>query len=152
MAQAAPIRRGRALAFAATAFSLAGCVTPGTPVATTPSKEEPVRLAAVPARPKSIRNVETSHRFEGLASYYWEGKRVASGARFDPDGLSAAHPSLPFGTKLKVSDPKTGKSVVVTVNDRGPFVRGRVLDLSRGAARALGMESRGVNRVSAQVL
>jgi rare lipoprotein A len=145
-------RRARALVFAATTFSLAGCVTPGTPVATAPEKNEPVRLAHAPTRPKPARSAETTHRFEGLASYYWQGKRVASGARFDPDGLSAAHPSLPFGTKLKVSDPNTGRSVVVTVNDRGPFVRGRVLDLSRGAARALGMESRGVNRVSAQVL
>ncbi|MDQ2082790.1 septal ring lytic transglycosylase RlpA family protein [Xanthobacteraceae bacterium Astr-EGSB] len=152
MDRARPTRRGRALAFAATAFSLAGCVTPGTPVASAPEKDEPVRLAAAPVRPKPTRSAETAHRFEGLASYYWQGKRVASGARFDPDGLSAAHPSLPFGTRLKVSDPSTGRSVVVTVNDRGPFVRGRVLDLSRGAARALGMESRGVNRVHAQVL
>jgi rare lipoprotein A len=152
MNRAIPLGRSRTIAFAASALSLAGCVTPGTPVATTPEKDEPVRLSAVPARPQAAGGAQTRHRFEGLASYYWEGKRVASGARFDPDGLSAAHPSLPFGTRLKVSDPKTGKSVVVTVNDRGPFVHGRVLDLSRGAARALGMESRGVNRVHAQVL
>jgi rare lipoprotein A len=89
---------------------------------------------------------------EGIASFYWEGARVASGAKFNPDGLTAAHRSLPFGTRVRVSDLKTHRSVVVTINDRGPFVQGRVLDLSLGAARVLGIESRGVSRVHADVL
>src|SRR6202043_678289 len=84
------------------------------------------------------------HSFSGLASYYSEGQQLASGGSFKPSGLTAAHRTLPFGTHLRVSDPKSGRSVVVTVNDRGPFVRGRVLDLSLGAARALGMTGRGV--------
>jgi rare lipoprotein A len=151
MVQAVPTPRRRALALAATAVSLAGCVTHEPPVAALPDNGRPPGVASTPVPPKATRHAQ-SHRFEGLASYYWEGTRVASGGHFDPDGLTAAHPSLPFGTRLKVSDPRTGKSVVVTVNDRGPFAHGRVLDLSRGAARALGMESRGVNRVQAQVM
>jgi len=75
----------------------------------------------------------------GVASWYAVGKRTASGELFQPDLLTAAHRSLPFGTRLKVVYPRTGRSIVVRVNDRGPFVRGRLLDLSRGAARALGV-------------
>lgn len=81
----------------------------------------------------------------GTASYYEHGARTASGKRFLPNGLSAAHKYLPFGTKLKVS--YNGKSVPVVVNDRGPFIKGRILDLSRGAAKALGLHKRGVGRV-----
>ena len=67
------------------------------------------------------------------------GNRTASGERFNPNGLTAAHRSLPFGTCLRVSNPKTGRSVSVRVNDRGPFTKGVSLDLSYGAARATGM-------------
>jgi rare lipoprotein A len=69
------------------------------------------------------------------------GHRTASGTPFKPDGLTAAHRSLPFGTCLVVGNPRTGKSVRVTVNDRGPFTAGLTLDLSHGAARAIGMKS-----------
>ena len=69
------------------------------------------------------------------------GRKTASGQIFNPHGMTAAHRSLPFGTCLLVSNPKTGKSVRVTVNDRGPFTRGVSLDLSLGAARAIGMRS-----------
>ena len=69
------------------------------------------------------------------------GSRTASGEWFDPDGLTAAHRSLPFGTCLLVGNPKTGRTVVVRVNDRGPFTEGMTLDLSAGAARAIGMRS-----------
>lgn len=81
----------------------------------------------------------------GHASWYQYGKVTASGKSFYPDALTAASKTLPFGTKLKVS--YKNKQVVVTVNDRGPFVKGRILDLSRGAARKLGMLSTGVARV-----
>jgi rare lipoprotein A len=67
------------------------------------------------------------------------GNRTASGERFNPNGLTAAHRSLPFGTCLRVANPKTGRSVSVRVNDRGPFTKGVSLDLSHGAARAIGM-------------
>jgi rare lipoprotein A len=69
------------------------------------------------------------------------GNRTASGERFNPNGLTAAHRTLPFGTCLRVSNPKTGRSVAVRVNDRGPFTKGVSLDLSHGAARAIGMHS-----------
>ena len=88
--------------------------------------------------------------FSGVASYYGNesGSKTASGERFNQNAMTCAHRSLPFGTKLRVS--AGGRSVVVTVNDRGPFVHGRVLDLSKGAARALGMG--GLARVTAEVI
>ena len=70
----------------------------------------------------------------GMASYYKSGKRTANGERFNPNGLTAAHRSLPFGTRVQVTNMKTGRSVVVRINDRGPFVGRRVIDLSYGAA------------------
>ncbi|WP_375457395.1 septal ring lytic transglycosylase RlpA family protein [uncultured Methylobacterium sp.] len=75
----------------------------------------------------------------GAASWYGSGHRTASGERFNPNGMTAAHRSLPFGTRVRVENARTGRSVVVRINDRGPFVRGRIIDLSRGSARALGM-------------
>ncbi|EAQ37484.1 rare lipoprotein A [Nitrobacter sp. Nb-311A] len=90
--------------------------------------------------------------FSGVASYYGNeaGSRTASGQRFNQNAMTAAHRSLPFGTKLRVTH--GSRSVVVTVNDRGPFIRGRVLDLSKGAARAIGLTGRGVGRVVAEVM
>lgn len=74
-----------------------------------------------------------------VASYYFSGRRTASGRAFDPSGYTAAHRTLPFGTQVTVTNPKNGKSIIVVINDRGPFTRGVTLDLSRGAARAIGM-------------
>lgn len=90
--------------------------------------------------------------FSGMASYYGNesGSQTASGQRFNERAMTAAHRSLPFGTRLKVSH--RGRSVVVTINDRGPFVHGRVLDLSAGAARAIGLAAAGVGLVTAEVL
>ncbi|WP_045836826.1 septal ring lytic transglycosylase RlpA family protein [Hyphomicrobium sp. 99] len=88
----------------------------------------------------------------GMASYYWEGQQTASGARFNPEGMTAAHRTLPFGTRVRVTNQSNGQSVVVTINDRGPFVGGRVIDLSRGAARKINMTGAGVARVSLEVL
>ncbi|MGY3236731.1 MULTISPECIES: septal ring lytic transglycosylase RlpA family protein [unclassified Bradyrhizobium] len=94
----------------------------------------------------------TGRSFSGMASYYGNesGSRTASGQRFNQNALTAAHRSLPFGTKLRVTH--GGQSVIVTINDRGPFVRGRVLDLSTGAARAIGLTGAGVGRVTAEVI
>jgi len=95
-------------------------------------------------------NATAGRSFSGVASFYGNesGSKTASGQRFDQDAMTCAHRSLPFGTKLRVS---TGRrSVVVTVNDRGPFIRGRVLDLSKGAARVLGMD--GIAHVTAEVV
>lgn len=90
--------------------------------------------------------------YSGKASYYWQGQRTASGARFNPDGMTAAHRTLPFGTKVRVTNRVNGKSVVVTINDRGPFIGGRIIDLSRGAARAISMTGMGVAPVQLAVL
>jgi len=95
-------------------------------------------------------NATAGRSFSGVASFYGNesGSQTASGQRFDQNAMTCAHRSLPFGTKLRVS---TGRrSVVVTVNDRGPFIRGRVLDLSKGAARVLGMD--GIAHVTAEVI
>ena len=94
----------------------------------------------------------TGRSFSGVASYYGNesGSKTASGQRFNQNAMTCAHRSLPFGTKLRVTH--GGRSVVVTVNDRGPFIRGRVLDLSTGAARAVGLTGAGVGRVTAEVI
>jgi rare lipoprotein A len=88
----------------------------------------------------------------GIASYYWQPQRVASGGMFNPNAMTAAHKTLPFGTRVRVTNHNTGRSAVVTINDRGPFVRGRVIDLSRAAAGAVGMIGSGLARVSLEVL
>ncbi|HMO30263.1 septal ring lytic transglycosylase RlpA family protein [Enterovirga sp.] len=84
----------------------------------------------------------------GIASWYgpgFHGRKTASGERFDQNDLTAAHRTLPFGTRVRVVDEKTGRSVIVRINDRGPFAHGRVIDLSKGAAQALGVN--GLTRV-----
>jgi rare lipoprotein A len=88
----------------------------------------------------------------GVASFYSEGKSTASGEKFDPNELTAAHPSLPFGTRLRVTNTTTGKSVTVRVNDRGPYVPGRVVDVSYSAAQALGMVNSGTANVKLDVM
>ncbi|HKH01125.1 MAG TPA: septal ring lytic transglycosylase RlpA family protein [Bradyrhizobium sp.] len=94
----------------------------------------------------------TGRSFAGIASYYGNesGSKTASGQRFNQNAMTAAHRTLPFGTKLRVTH--GSRSVVVTINDRGPFIRGRVLDLSTGAARAVGLTGAGVGRVIAEVI
>jgi rare lipoprotein A len=85
----------------------------------------------------------------GHASWYgpgFHGRRTANGETFNSNGMTAAHRSLPFGSRVRVVNQKTGRSVVVRINDRGPFIGGRVIDLARGAARQLGMD--GVATVS----
>lgn len=88
----------------------------------------------------------------GMASYYKSGKRCANGELFNPHGLTAAHRNLKFGTKLRVTNLRTGKSVVVRINDRGPFIRGRIIDLSLGAAKVIGLTKTGVARISYTVV
>ena len=88
----------------------------------------------------------------GVASFYSEGTETASGEHFNPNALTAAHPNLPFGTKLRVTDFDTGRSVVVRVNDRGPFVPGRVVDVSYSAAASLGIIGRGTAKVKLDVV
>lgn len=88
----------------------------------------------------------------GRASWYALHSKTASGERMKPSNLTAAHRSLRFGTRLRVTNMHNGKSVVVRVNDRGPFIRGRVLDLSRGAASSISMTGAGVAKVCYEVI
>ncbi|WP_245414641.1 septal ring lytic transglycosylase RlpA family protein [Aestuariivirga litoralis] len=83
----------------------------------------------------------------GKASYYKHGKRTASGERFNAADYTAAHRTLPFGTRVLVTNLKTGKSVIVRVNDRGPFIKSRIIDVSYGAAKVLGITATGVATV-----
>ncbi len=86
----------------------------------------------------------------GIASWYgpgFHGRKTANGERFDMGELTAAHKTLPFGTRVLVHNPRNGKEVVVRINDRGPFVPGRVIDLSKAAAAVLGMQGRGHDTV-----
>ena len=78
-----------------------------------------------------------------MSAYYWEGRHTASGQPFNPHGMTAAHRTLPFGTHLTVTNPRNGQSVTVVINDRGPFVSGVSLDLSLGAAQAIGLHGTG---------
>jgi len=102
----------------------------------------PGMATAEPAKAKRVQS--------GKASWYgpgFHGKRTASGERFDTNDMTAAHRTLPFGTKVRVVNKKTGKSVVVRINDRGPYAHGRVIDLSRASAQAIGISGVGAVEV-----
>lgn len=88
----------------------------------------------------------------GLASYYGYRSRTASGEMMNPKAMTAAHRTLPFGTRVRVTAVRTGRSVVVRINDRGPFIRGRIIDVSTAAARALGITGAGVAPVRIEVV
>ncbi|MFC4626460.1 septal ring lytic transglycosylase RlpA family protein [Daeguia caeni] len=95
----------------------------------------------------SVSAIEASAAQCGSASWYALNSRTASGERMNPHGLTAAHRTLPLGSKIKVTNQKNGKSLVVRINDRGPFIKGRVLDLSKGAASRLGFVGAGHTKV-----
>lgn len=93
--------------------------------------------------------------FKGKASYYadkYDGRKTASGEVFDQDSFTAAHRTLPFGTRCKVTNLKNGKSVEVVINDRGPFIKDRVIDLSKSAAEEIDMIKSGVVEVEVEIL
>ena len=95
---------------------------------------------------------ETQVASNGVASFYTEGTKTANGEKFDTHELTAAHRTLPFGTRLRVTNVATGKSVTVRVNDRGPFIPGRVVDVSYAAAATLGMVDGGIAKVKLDVV
>ena len=108
-------------------------------------------LAGLP-RPHVPRNRETKTASQGDASFYSYDTGTASGEKFDPTELTAAHPTLPFGTRLRVTNLTNGRTVTVRVNDRGPYVRGRIVDVSHSAAEALHMTQSGVAKVKLDVV
>ncbi len=135
--------RGTAFIFLPAIFLLAGCGT-GSPRFTSRDRTDP-----------SMREPEPSSRLAGVASYYadeFNGRKTASGEVYDMNEMTAAHRTLPFGTKVKVTNVDTGRSVVVRINDRGPFKDDRVIDLSFGAAKQLGLISVGTARVILQIV
>jgi len=110
-----------------------------------------IRPPQAPAEPPKPAQVYQ----QGLASWYgprFHGRRTANGERFNKFLLTAAHRTLPFNTRVRVTNLQNGRSVVVRINDRGPYVRGRIIDLSYGAARLLGMQARGVVLVKVEIL
>jgi peptidoglycan lytic transglycosylase len=110
-------------------------------------------LMAIAGLTGSGAQAHRADRFSGMASFYsadYSGP-TADGERYNPHKFTAAHRTLPFGTVLRVTDPRNGRSVTVVVNDRGPFVDGRVLDLSLAAAKALNIVDKGVVKVTAVV-
>ena len=136
----------------ALACSFASCVTQ------LPSPQQPPSIPAlapvqVAQPPPGSKPAPAVH--QARVSWYgraFAGHMTSSGERYNPDGLTAASKTLPLGTVVKVSNPSNGKSVRVRINDRGPFVRGRSLDLSRGAAKKLGILHRGVTQVKVEKL
>jgi rare lipoprotein A len=98
---------------------------------------------------------QKKHREIGVASFYGrecKGRPTASGERFDPSRLTAAHRTLPLGTCVRVTNLENGRRIVVRINDRGPYIHGRVIDLSRAAARRLGFADDGITRVRLEIL
>lgn len=108
------------------------------------------------ARHKAVPRSVSAHVQQGKASYYGgaalNGRLTASGERFNPNALTAAHPSLPFGTRIRVTNLSNHRQVVVRVNDRGPFVKGRILDVSTAAAQKIHMTGQGVAQVRLEIL
>jgi rare lipoprotein A len=117
-----------------------------------PSGDTPIwhrSRAGLTAGSHAVEPRETSY---GLASYYGSGSRTATGETVNEHELTAAHRTLPFGTRVRVTSLSTGQSVTVRINDRGPYIRGRVVDLSHSAAEKLGLIGRGVEKVKLDVV
>ncbi|MEO1281059.1 MAG: septal ring lytic transglycosylase RlpA family protein [Pseudomonadota bacterium] len=103
-------------------------------------------------RPAYAGKSKGRHYQTGIASYYWQPQKVASGGYFNPNALTAAHKTLPFGTRVRVTHLRNGRSVVVRINDRGPYIKGRIIDLSKRAAGVIGMQGSGIARVRVDIL
>jgi rare lipoprotein A len=110
------------------------------------------RVAARPKKHSPLAAAKTQFASHGVASFYTDGQKTANGEDFNPKDLTAAHPTLPFGTRLRVTNMATGRSVTVRVNDRGPFVAGRVVDVSYSAAETLGIVGTGIAKVKLDVV
>jgi rare lipoprotein A len=131
---------------AAPGYQLASLGSPGLKAALAPENAQPETGArsyegAFPPAPAHGSVCNTGRKV--ITAYYWEGSRTASGQPFNPHAMTAAHRTLPFGTRLNVTNPRTGQTVEVIVNDRGPYVSGVGLDLSIGAAQAIGLHGTG---------
>jgi rare lipoprotein A len=147
------VRRSLIALVISAAFAAACGETHHKPPATNaplPSQNAPAATAAQPPAPGKAPFTQT-----GMASWYgpgFAGRPTASGEKFDPNDMTCAHPKLKFGTRVRVTNLDNGKSVVVRVNDRGPFAKGRVIDLSKEAAKRLDFIDKGVARVKVEVV
>lgn len=132
----------------ALAFLVTGCATPRQLVTDPAPSARAGDTEQLPAlyQPKPVSILQ------GKASYYWEPQRTASGERFNPRQFTAAHKSLPMHSVVRVVNLRNGKSVYVRINDRGPYVRGRIIDLSKAAAERIDMVKAGVVSVRVEVL
>ena len=119
-------------------------VIPAQPAARAPQ----LAVVAPPLKPLT----GYAHELKGLASYYWQEQLTSSGERFNRHELTAAHKTLPLGTRVRVTNLNNGASTIVRINDRGPFTPGRVIDLSEAAARQLHMTGTGIARVALDVV
>ncbi len=132
------------------AIATLGLVLAASPVTLTPGQSGSFIQQA-----NASEKTRVAKTLSGPASWYggkFHGRRTANGERFDMNEMTAAHRSLPFGTRVRVTNERNGRSVVVRINDRGPFVGNRIIDLSRGAAAAVGMVRSGVAPVRVDVL
>lgn len=144
----------KSLGLVTTLLSLTACVAQTSPDVTVTQKSElpkteAVSTAAAQNPVKSAVKTKT-HKMEGTASYYggfFHGRKTANGEIFNKHAYTAAHRTLPFGTYLLVTREKTGKQVIVRINDRGPYIDGRIIDLSQGSAKTLGMLHSGIAKV-----
>ncbi len=137
------------------ALIVAACASPPTSRPTSDSSGtqvgKPYRVNGVRYVPKA----QPGYDATGIASWYggkFHGRRTASGQRYDMNAMTAAHRTLPFGTKVRVTNLRNDRTVVLTINDRGPFARGRIIDVSRRAAERLGFRSRGTTRVRVRIV
>ena len=128
------------------------------PMAAVPNETMPIRTAPIPGfKPKPPRRVETAaaYREVGVASWYgrpFHGRRTASGRIYDMHAMTAAHRTLPLGTRLRVTNLANRRSTVVVVNDRGPYVKGRIIDVSMRVAAVLGFKRRGTAKVRLEIV
>ena len=126
-----------------------------TGVVAAPTRSNDITTGALPRAippPGPDLRQSTPHAMTGLASYYWQPQMTSSGERFDKTAMTAAHRTLPMHTRVKVTHVESGRSVVVRINDRGPFKPGRVVDLSDRAAEILGFKARGLAHVKLEVV
>jgi len=138
--------------------ALAASAEANTGWTTTVTTAPPAAGIATSALPKATQQgpgasvLKSTHALQGIASYYWQDQMTANGERFDKTQLTAAHRTLPFGTRVKVTNLTNGRSVVVRINDRGPFKPGRIIDLSEAAAKHIDMTSKGLVQVALDVV
>lgn len=119
------------------------------------AQDKPMNNQSGNSSNKSEQTAKVGYIFKGKASFYadkYDGRKTASGEVFNQDEFTAAHKTLPFGTKCKVTNVKNGKSVEVVINDRGPFVKGRVIDLSKSAAIKLDFVKAGIADVEVEII